>query len=221
MTGSPYRFSEPEIEAVYRTIFARRDVRRFVEGPISDDTLARLLDAAHHAPSVGFSQPWRFLVIREPETRARVKELFEAANRAAAERYSGERARLYRSLKLEGICEAPINLCIACTPPPTSDGPVLGAQTMPETLIYSACLAIQNLWLAARAEGLGVGWVSIVDPARLGALLGVPPEARLIAYLCLGVPESLPDEPMLKTVGWRDRSPLSELVYVERWGNFR
>jgi 5,6-dimethylbenzimidazole synthase len=216
---SVHRFSDDERAAVYRAIETRRDVRRFRSDPISDEALDRLLAAAHHAPSVGFSQPWRFLVIRSPETKARVKASFARANAAAAARYEGDRAALYRSLKLEGICEAPVNLCVASCDP--TDEPILGAQTMPETTVFSTVLAIENLWLAARAEGLGVGWVSIVEPDELRALLAIPDGVRLVAYLCIGVPEELPGEPMLQTVGWRDRASLAEVIFDERWGHRR
>jgi len=157
-----HRFSDGERRGVYRAMYERRDVRsQFLPDPIAPEVLARLLDAAHHAPSVGFMQPWDFIVIEEREIRQAIKAVFEDENRKAAENYTGERARLYRKLKLEGILESPLNLCVTCDR--SRGGPhVLGRNTILETDLFSVCLAIQNLWLAARAEGIGVGWVSIL-----------------------------------------------------------
>jgi len=162
---SEHAFSADERAAVYRAIFERRDCRHFVPGPIADDVLGRLLVAAHHAPSVGFMQPWNFLVIRSAEVRARIKAAFEASNGEAVGRFEGDRAETYRALKLEGICESAVNLCVTCDR--SRNGPVvLGRTSQPEMDLYSTVCAVQNLWLAARAEGVGVGWVSIIDPAR-------------------------------------------------------
>lgn len=152
------KFSGPEREAVYRAIFERRDVRRnFLPSLVSDDVLTRLLTAAHHAGSVGFMQPWDFVVVRQPNTKRAVKTLFREVNAEAAARYTGARAELYRRLKLEGIEEAPVNLCVTCTRQ-RGGRHVLGRSTVRDTDLYSTCCAIQNLWLAARAEGIGVGW---------------------------------------------------------------
>ena len=162
-----------ERRGVYEAIYRRRDVRSFQPDPIPDDVLARLLDAAHHAPSVGFMQPWGFLLVRDRETRMRVKELFERERQAASCFFDEPRRSQYLSLKLEGILEAPINICVTCDP--TAAGPaVLGRNSIPETDVYSTCCAIENLWLAARAEGIGVGWVSILKLAQLRELLGIP-----------------------------------------------
>lgn len=212
------RFTDEERNAVYRAIFERRDVRRdFLPTPVPDAVLARLLTAAHHAGSVGFMQPWNFLVIREPATKRAVKELFLKANAAAARRYSGERAALYRRLKLEGIEEAPVNLCVTCTR--QRGGPhVLGRATVPDTDLYSTCCAIQNLWLAARAEGIGVGWVSIVDYDALKRTLGVPRTVKVVAYLCLGYVAEFATRPDLERAGWRARLPVDALTFHERWG---
>ena len=187
-------FSDAERAAVYRAIFERRDCRRFLPDPLPDDLIARLLTAAHHAPSVGFMQPWNFLLIRSVEVRQRVlKAAFERANDDAAERFEGERGELYRELKLEGILESPLNLCVTCDR--SRHGPVvLGRTSQPEMDLYSTVCAVQNLWLAARAEGVGVGWVSIIDPIDLRAILGLPDPVVPVAYLCLGrVPEFRPD----------------------------
>lgn len=219
MTQEPGAFSCEEREAVYRAIFARRDVRKdFLPDPIPEDTLRRILLAAHHAGSVGYMQPWDFLVIRRAEARQAVKALFVQANRAAALEYQGEKAGLYRGLKLEGIQEAPINICVTCTR--DRGGPsILGRATVPETDLYSTCCAIQNLWLAARAEGIGVGWVSILDYDALKQLLGIPQSVWIIAYLCVGFVKNFADQPDLEKAGWRKRLPLEQLVHYETWGN--
>jgi len=204
---------------VYRAIFERRDVRKdFLPDPIPEDTLRRILMAAHHAGSVGYMQPWDFLVIQQAETKQAVKNLFIQANDDAALKYRGEQADLYRGLKLEGIQEAPINICVTCTR--ERGGPsVLGRATVPETDLYSTCCAIQNLWLAARAEGIGVGWVSILDYDALKSLLGIPQPVWIIAYLCVGYVNGFADQPDLEKAGWRQRVPLDQLVHYEAWGN--
>ncbi|TNE77423.1 MAG: 5,6-dimethylbenzimidazole synthase, partial [Gammaproteobacteria bacterium] len=174
MTDHNRPFSEAEAEGLYRAIYERRDVRsQFLPDPIPDEVLARLLNAAHHAPSVGFMQPWDFVVIDSVEVRQQVLSIFERENQRAADNYSGERQQNYRSLKLQGILESPINLCITCD---RSRGGthVLGRNSIVETDLFSTCLAVQNLWLAARAEGIGVGWVSIIDQQQLADTLGLP-----------------------------------------------
>lgn len=208
-------FPEWARDAVYEAIFRRRDVRRFLPDVVPPEALRRVLDAAHHAPSVGFMQPWTFITIRSLSTRLRVKELFERARQAAACFYDEPQRSQYLALKLEGILEAPLNLCITCDP--TRGGEVLGRNSMPETDVYSTCLAVQNLWLAARAEGLGVGWVSILKPAWLREILGIPPHVIPVAYLCLGYPERFEQQPLLQTVGWRRRLPLEAVIADELW----
>lgn len=213
------RFSEAEREAVYRVIFERRDVRRnFLPMPIPDHILMRLLTAAHHAGSVGFMQPWDFVVVRDRAIKSAVKQLFLKANAEAATRYQGKRAALYRHLKLEGIEEAPINIGVTCSR--RRGGPhVLGRSMVRDTDLYSTCCAIQNLWLAARAEGIGMGWVSILDHNALKRVLGVPKSVEVLAYLCLGYVSSFSKQPDLETVGWRERIPLNQVVHYESWGN--
>ena len=209
-------FSPSEREAVYKAIFARRDVRRFLSSPIPADALERILLAAHHAPSVGFMQPWNFIVIREPHTRKLIKDTFLVARSEEAERFSSERKKLYLSLKLEGIEEAPVNICVTCDP--TRHGPaVLGRSLIPQTDIYSTCCAIQNLWLAARAEGLGVGWVSILSEQRLKEILRIPSHIGVVGYLCVGYPARFEPKPELETVGWLDRLPLRDVIFDETW----
>ena len=201
---------------LYEAIYRRRDVRRFRPDPVADDVLARILDAAHHAGSVGFMQPWNFIVIRSQEVKRQVHAVFARENARAAENYTGARRTLYDSLKLEGILEAPMSLVVTCDR--RRKGPaVLGRNSMPETDLYSTCCAIQNLWLAAGAEGLGVGWVSILDPAAVKPLLGIPADVVLVAWLCLGVPLQVEERPMLETAGWESRLPLEEVVFAERW----
>ncbi|MPZ78831.1 MAG: 5,6-dimethylbenzimidazole synthase [Deltaproteobacteria bacterium] len=209
-------FAPAERDAVYKTIFARRDVRRFVSSPLPGDAVERILLAAHHAPSVGFMQPWNFIVIREPRTKKLIKEAFLLARRQEAEQFSGERKKLYLSLKLEGIEEAPLNICVTCDS--TRHGPaVLGRSLIPQTDIYSTCCAIQNLWLAARAEGLGIGWVSILSEERLKEILRIPGHIAVVGYLCMGYPERFEPKPELETVGWLDRLPLRDVILNETW----
>jgi len=205
-------FNESDRAAVYRAIGARRDVRRgFIDRPLPDEVLQRLLAAAHSAPSVGLMQPSRFIVIRDLATRTAVHNIFEEANHKAATTYQGEQRERYAALKLEGILEAPQNLCIVCDTQ-NERGHKLGRHTMPETAAYSTVCAIQNLWLAARAEGIGVGWVSIVDPARLRTLLHIPDHILLVAYLCLGLVDHFATEPELERSGWEKRVPVQTAV---------
>lgn len=210
-------FSLQQRKAVYRAILTRRDVRgQFRPDPIPDDVLSRVLIAAHHAPSVGFMQPWSFLVLRDPGVRSQVHRLFLTANAEAAAMFTGEEQSRYRTLKLEGIMEAPLNLCVTCDP--DRAGPVvLGRTHVRATDAYSTVCAIQNLWLAARAEGLGVGWVSILDHGELRRLLGIPDRIIPVAYLCLGWVRGYHTRPELETAGWRKRLPVEDLVHVDRW----
>ncbi len=210
-------FNEAERAAVYRVIAERRDVRRgFLDAPLQDDLIGRLLAAAHSAPSVGLMQPSRFIVIRDYGIRKAVHQIFEAANRRAVDNYNGERAERYSGFKLEGILEAPQNLCVLCDRG-SERGHGLGRQTMPETAIYSTVCAIQNLWLAARSEGVGVGWVSILDPVELLKLLNIPGHLTLVAYLCLGYVEGFASEPDLERLGWEKRADLKTVVSYNRY----
>ncbi|HEY1656993.1 MAG TPA: 5,6-dimethylbenzimidazole synthase [Candidatus Sulfotelmatobacter sp.] len=210
-------FNKHEREAIYRVIAERRDVRRgFVNTPLPEDLLGRLLTAAHSAPSVGLMQPTRFIVIREYSIRKAVHTIFEAANSQAKEAYRGEREETYSNLKLEGILEAPQNLCVLCDLE-SNRGHGLGRQTIPETVVYSTVCAIQNLWLAARSEGVGVGWVSILDPLKLREVLCIPERLKLVAYLCLGYVEGFSSEPDLERFGWETRVDLNKVVSYERY----
>lgn len=217
MTRSHHSFSEEERQGLYRAIFERRDVRsQFLPDPIPADVLGRLLEAAHHAPSVGFMQPWDFLVIDSIEVRRRVLDNFERENDRATDNYEGEQRAAYSALKLQGILDSPLNLCITCDR--SRGGPtVLGRNSIVETDLFSTCLAVQNLWLAARAEGIGVGWVSILDQQRLARVLGLPTTVYPLAYLCLGYVSEFLEQPELEARGWRSRLPLQELVHRNGW----
>jgi 5,6-dimethylbenzimidazole synthase len=206
-----------ERAAVYRSIAERRDVRRgFLPVPLPQELIDRLLAAAHNAPSVGLMQPTRFVVVRSQETRTKVHQAFVEANEEAAKIYTGAKLDAYSALKLEGILEAPQNLCVVCDAESTQ-GHGLGRQSMPETAVYSTVCAIQNLWLAARAEGVGVGWVSIVSPDALRLILGIPSEVTPVAYLCLGYVDGFGDGPELERQGWERRTPLADVVFYERY----
>ncbi|SDO03005.1 5,6-dimethylbenzimidazole synthase [Phyllobacterium sp. OV277] len=210
-------FSRDERDAVYKAIYTRRDVRdQFLPRPIEDDVLMRLLDAAHHAPSVGFMQPWNFILIRDEARKAEVHKAFTRANAEAAGMFADERQALYASLKLEGIVKAPVNLCITCDRTRGGDV-VLGRTHNPQMDIYSTVCAVQNLWLAARAEGIGVGWVSIYHDQDMRRILGIPDHIEIIAYLCIGYVDQLYDSPELEKRGWRKRLPLSELIFEDQW----
>src|SRR3984957_13735450 len=210
-------FDEVARQAVYRAIRERRDVRSgFLPEPMPDDLLGRLLEAAHNAPSVGLMQPWRFIVVRDLEVRQTIHRIFLDANQQALAAYEGEQQRNYAGLKLEGILEAPQNLCIVCDPQ-SSQGHQLGRRTMPETALYSAVCAVQNLWLAARAEGVGVGWVSILEPNRVRRALEIPEHITLVAYLCLGYVEAFAGVPDLERSGWERRTPLERVLSFDRY----
>ncbi len=209
-------FSEQERAALYRAVYERRDIRRFRPDPLPEATLTRILQAAHHAPSVGFMQPWNFILIRGTALRERVHAAFRRANAEAVQRFEGERRERYAGLKLEGILDAPLNICVACDR--GRFGPVvLGRTCQPDMDLYSTVCAVQNLWLAARAEGVGVGWVSILRPQDLTDILGLPPAVVPVAYLCVGYPEEFPPEPELQTRGWLPRLPLQEVLRYETW----
>ena len=215
VTPSQNDFSAAERSAVYRAFRERRDVRAgYLSEPIDDATLYRLLAAAHQAPSVGFMQPWRFIVVRSEALRTAVHRIFQRANSDAAARYQGERKELYSRLKLEGLLEAPQHLCVVCDSE-TERGHHLGRNSMPETSIYSVVCAIQNLWLAARTEGIGVGWVSILDPLTIKDLLRIPAGTQLVAYLCLGYVREFSNVPDLERDGWEQRAELESLVRAD------
>ena len=210
-------FTDEEKRGFQKAVYSRRDVRaHFTPEPISDNTLTKILHAAHHAPSVGFSQPWNFVLIKDNTTREIIKKSFQTEHKHAAELVDDDRKSDYLSFKLEGIMESPINICV--TYDPTKFGPfVIGRTSIPEAGIYSVCCAIQNLWLAARTEGVGLGWVSIISNNVLKKQLGLPEHIIPVAYLCLGHVTNFETKPDLERAGWLPRLDLKDVVYYEKW----
>ncbi|WNG47611.1 5,6-dimethylbenzimidazole synthase [Archangium minus] len=209
-----HRFSPAEREAVYRAISERRDMRHFRPEPIEPEIITRLLHAAHLGPSVGFMQPWRFIRITDGALRNDIADLVEQERLRTAEAL-GPRGGEFMRLKVEGIKECPELWVVALTD--QRERYVFGRRTMPNMDLASASCAIQNLWLAARAEGIGMGWVSLFDPARLAEVLRAPEGSEPIAILCLGHVEAFYERPMLELEGWDSRRPLEELVWENRW----
>ena len=210
-------FTEEEKNGFYKAIYSRRDVRsHFISKPIEDKVLSRILHAAHHAPSVGFSQPWNFILIKNKETKQKIKESFEKEKERSSKLVEEPKKSKYLSFKLEGILESPINLCV--TYDPTKFGPfVIGRSSIPEAGLYSVCCAIQNLWLSARTEGLGLGWVSILSNDILKEVLSLPDHVIPVAYLCLGYVDDFAEKPDLETAGWLPRLDLKDVVFFEKW----
>ncbi|WP_340240541.1 5,6-dimethylbenzimidazole synthase [Sulfitobacter pontiacus] len=210
-------FSDAERDAVYKAIFTRRDVRdQFLPDPVAEDVLHRILTAAHHAPSVGLSQPWNFIVIRDQAARDQVWHAFNRANEEAAQMFEGDRQTTYRSLKLEGIRKAPVNICVTCDR--SRGGKVVLGRTHNQSMdLYSTVCAIQNLWLAARAEGIGMGWVSVFRDADLRDLLKIPDRIEIVGYLCLGHVDELYQTPELEVKGWNKRLPVDEMIFDGTW----
>ncbi|MBN0045501.1 nicotinate-nucleotide--dimethylbenzimidazole phosphoribosyltransferase [Streptomyces actuosus] len=211
-------YDEAEREAVLKVMRERRDIRNgFRDDPIPHEVLLRVLEAAHHAPSVGHSQPWDFVVIRSAETRRAMHELAMRQREAYAKSLPKGRAKQFKELKIEAILDTPVNIVV--TADPTRGGRhTLGRHTQPQMAPYSAALAVENLWLAARAEGLGVGWVSFFDEREMVRALGLPEHLEVIAYLCVGYVDEFPDEPELMQAGWSKRRPLSWVVHEETYG---
>ncbi|NWL75967.1 5,6-dimethylbenzimidazole synthase [Pseudomonas taiwanensis] len=212
---SEHAFSPEERAAVYRAIAERRDMRHFNGGEVAPELLSRLLEAAHQAPSVGLMQPWRFIRISSGELRERVHALVEAERVRTAEAL-GERSDEFMRLKVEGIRDCAELLVAALME--GRDAHVFGRRTLPEMDLASLSCAIQNLWLAARAEGLGMGWVSLFDPTALAELLGMPEGSKPVAVLCLGPVNAFYPAPMLALEGWAEPRPLAELVFENQWG---
>lgn len=211
-------FTAAERAAVYRAIYTRRDVRNeFLDADVPQDVVRRILDAAHHAPSVGFMQPWNFIVIRDAVVRCAVHAAFQRGAQAEEQAIEAERRELYRSLKLEGILAAPLNICVTCDR--RRHGQTgLGRTQQPDTDILSTACAVQNLWLAARVEGVGVGWVSIMREDDLRKILGIPAEIAIVAYLCVGYVDRAYVRPELEVKRWAGRLPLDDLIFEDRWG---
>ena len=211
-------FSEFEKDVFYDVIFSRRDVRQnFIVKKIEDNILLRILKAAHHAPSVGFSQPWNFILIKNRAIRGRIKESFLTERIRSIDLLKDEeRQKKYLDLKLEGILESDINICV--TYDHKRFGPfVIGRMTIKDAGIYSVCCAIQNLWLASRVEGIGVGWVSILNNEEIIKTLNLPDGVKPIAYLCLGYVDKFNDAPDLEKKNWLNRLSLKDVIFFERW----
>lgn len=208
------RYSNEEIAAVYKTIAERRDIRHFLPDPIEPELLARLLHAAHLAPSVGFMQPWRFIRISDPALRTTMHQMVEQERVKTAQALHAREDEFMR-LKVEGIRECGELLVVALMD--RRDEHVFGRRTLPEMDLASVACAIQNIWLAARAEGIGMGWVSLFDPEQLGLLLGMPAGAKPVAILCVGHVEAFYPKPMLELEGWAQRQNLDDLVYQNGW----
>jgi 5,6-dimethylbenzimidazole synthase len=217
MDNSDIDFSEEDRESFYKAIYSRRDVRsNFTSEQIDDQVLMRILKAGHHAPSVGFSQPWNFILVKNIETRKKIKESFENEKTRSSKLIKDPRRSKYLSYKLEGILESSINVCV--TYDPTKSGPfVIGRTSIPETGTFSVCCAVQNIWLAARTEGIGVGWVSILSNETLREALNIPDHVVPVAYLCLGHVNKFETKPDLETSGWLPRLKLDDVIYHEKW----
>ncbi|MFN3625539.1 MAG: 5,6-dimethylbenzimidazole synthase [Hyphomicrobium sp.] len=210
-SGHAPRFDDAFRAKLEELIYWRRDVRRFKTDPVDAKLMHSLLELASHAPSVGFSQPWRFVLVESEERREVVRASFERANADALANYAGERRGLYARLKLEGLATAPVQLGVFADEG-TDAGAGLGSRTMPETLCYSVVGAVQTLWLAARGYGLGVGWVSILEPDVVAKALDVPSSWKLVAYLCIGWPAEEHIDPELERHGWQQRIDMGPLI---------
>jgi 5,6-dimethylbenzimidazole synthase len=211
-------YAPGERHVVHRVLAERRDVRRgFVDLPIPDDVLTRVLESAHRAPSVGLSQPWDFLLIREIATRRKIHDLASAQRDAFAASLPDERRQRFDGLKIEAILDTPLNIAVTCDAG-RGGRHVLGRHADPRTTWFSAAIAIQNLWLAARAEGLGVGWVSFFEPGEVAAILDLPAHIELVGYLCIGYVDEFAPAPELVRTGWASRRPLAWAVHHESWG---
>ncbi len=217
-TQEQHYFSEQEQHGLYKAIFNRRDVRgQFLPTTIPNDVLSRILYAAHHAPSVGFMQPWDFIIIQSPEVKNKIHQDFTLAHHEAQTMFDSDKQDKYKNLKLEGIIESPINICVTCDRERTGRT-VIGRTHMKEMDLYSSVCAVQNFWLAARTEGIGVGWVSILHPNALRDTLTLPDNIVPIAYLCLGYVSHFNEKPELETANWLPRRPIDELVSFDSWG---
>ncbi len=214
-----HQYSASEIAAVYRVIAERRDMRHFLPTPVDSETLSRILNAAHQAPSVGLMQPWRFIRITDHSIRTNIHQLVDEERKLTAqaigEYENTARMAEFLRLKVEGILDCgELLVATLCN---RRDGHIFGRRTLPEMDIASVSCAIQNMWLAARAEGLGMGWVSLFDPVKLGTLLNAPADAKPIAILCIGHVNTFYNEPMLVETGWKKARPLADMVMENQW----
>lgn len=209
-----FNFNETDRESLTDIMRMRRDVRgnNFRPDPLPEQSLTTILNAATLAPSVGYSQPWEFVIVRDKAIKAQVRQSFEAANHSAHLQFSNDKQRQYCALKLEGIEEAPVNIAVFYKP---SAMPVLGQHTMPEMGEYSVVCAVQNMWLMARSLNIGMGWVSILCPKQVKRILNAPAENKLVAYLCIGFVKTFYDSPELERLRWEKRKPLQDAIYLE------
>jgi 5,6-dimethylbenzimidazole synthase len=213
IASSAPRFDAAFREQLHALLAWRRDVRRFKRDPLAEGTVERLIGIASLAPSVGLSEPWRFVIVEDEKRRAAIRACFEDCNREALQMQTPDRAALYARLKLAGLDDAPCQVSVFCDRG-TAQGHGLGRMTMPESLDYSTAIAIHTLWLAARAEGIGVGWVSILDPACVARILDVPADWVFIGHLCIGYPVAEDDKPALQRQGWESRhGPRDTVIY--------
>jgi len=209
-------FTSDDVSTLRRIIKNRRDVRgsRFIPKAVEREKLDLILEAGVHAPSVGYSQPWEFVIIESQETKEKVKACFEEENQKGKAKFSGEKQQLYAKLRLEGITDAPVNMAVFYKP---SDDPVLGQTTMKEAGPFSVVCAIQNMWLMARTLDLGLGWISIIDPNKVKGILNAPEDRQLIGYFALGYVDKFYDIPELEMVGWDQRRALDDVVISEKY----
>lgn len=212
-------FTQGEKEAFYKLLKSRRDIRSgFKPEALPESIVNNILSAAHHAPSVGFMQPWNFILIKDQDKKSLVKESFIKSQSKEAELFTGEKRDLYDSLKLEGIEEAPLNILVTCERNRTGESG-LGRSSQDNMDIFSTVCAIQNMWLAARVEGVGIGWVSIVEKHRLRQIFKLPENVEPVAYLCVGFVDEFPEKPELEKVGWQERLKLEDLIFNNCWGS--
>jgi 5,6-dimethylbenzimidazole synthase len=209
-------FLQHEADLLFEIITNRRDVRgnRFTDETIEEEKISQILEAAVNAPSVGFSQPWQFVIIKSKEIKEQVKSTFNTENEKASKLFKDEKQQEYNRLKLEGIFEAPLNIAIFYA---GSDKPILGQTSMAEVGMYSVVCAIQNMWLMARALNIGMGWVSIIDPEKVKQILKAPKDNKLIGYFCLGYTNGFLQQPELELLKWENRKKLSELIFNETY----
>ncbi|SFE36482.1 5,6-dimethylbenzimidazole synthase [Alteribacillus iranensis] len=212
------KFTDAEREAVYKAIYTRRDVRSFLDKPLPDEAVFRILNAAHHAPSVGFMQPWNFILINHKDVKDKLAWAAEKERKALAIHYEGERETKFLELKVEGLKEAPLTICVTCDP--TKGGShVLGRNSIPETDMMSTACAIQNMWLASCAEGIAMGWVSFYKKNDIRDILDIPPHIDPTALISLGYTDTYPEKPILETVNWEQRQEMEPLIFHNTWGN--
>ena len=211
------QLTEEEKSGVYKAIFNRRDIRSFIDTPIPDEKLSKMLEAAHSAPSVGFMQPWNFIIIKNEEIKKALAKVVEKERRALAIHYEGtDRELTFLDLKIAGILEAPVTICVTCNPFSAGDH-VLGRNSIPESDLMSTSCAIQNMWLAAYAEGLAMGWVSFYKKADVRTILNIPYHIDPIALISVGYTDHYPDRPLLEIHNWEKRQQLEGLIFEDKW----